>query len=395
MAHNSIRIGRMIILSAALAVIAALAACGASATPVSQPTGSAPTTVPPKATAVPAQPQAETATTVPPTATPVPTQSPLPTATPQPTATPVPASEPTPTPEPTATHTPEPVAEGPVLPVSIVDATGNEVVVGDISRIVVLNGDITEVVFALGLGDNVVGVDTSATYPAEALALPKIGYQRSLSAEGILSMEPSVVIGNTLAGPPEVIEQVRSTGTPVVIVEPAVSLAGAASKIRNVAQALGVSDAGEEIATGLEMEITEVKAAAANAEDKPTAVFLYMRGLDSLFLAGQFDLSHELFEASGAVGGGGVLGVTERFIPLTAEALAAADPDCIVVFTSGLETVGGREGLLKVPGVAQTAAGQEGCILDFDGQYIAGGGPRTGSALKELLAAFHPDLAIP
>ena len=283
---------------------------------------------------------------------------------------------------------------GPVLPASIVDATGNEVVVEDISRIVVLNGDITEVVFALGLGDNVVGVDTSATYPPEALALPKIGYQRSLSAEGILSMEPSVVIENKLAGPPEVIEQVRSTGTAVVIVEPAVSLTGAASKIRNVAQALGVSDAGEEIAAGLEMEIAEVMAAAADAEGKPTAVFLYMRGLDSLFLAGQSDLSHELFEASGAIGGGGVLGVTQRFIPLTAEALAAADPDCIVVFTSGLETVGGREGLLTVPVVAQTAAGQEGCILDFDGQYIAGGGPRMGSALKELLAAFHPDLAI-
>ena len=111
-------------------------------------------------------------------------------------------------------------------------------------------------------------------------------------------------------------------------------------------------------------------------------------------MAGQFDLSHELFEASGAIGGGGVLGVTQRFIPLTTEALAAADPDCIVVFTSGLETVGRREGLLKVPGVAQTGSGQEGRILDFDGQYITDGGLRTRSALKELLAAFHPDLAI-
>ena len=360
--------------------------------PDSQPSVSATNTLAPAPTAAPTQPQMESATQIPATATSVPSETPTPTVAPEPTATPLPT--PAPPTEPVATDTPEPVAQGPVLPAAIIDATGNEVVVEDINRIVVLNGDVTEVVFALGLGDNVVGVDTSATYPAEALALPKIGYQRSLSAEGILSMEPSVVIGNTLAGPPEVIEQVRSTGTPVVIVEPAISLSAAASKIRSVGQALGVSDAGEEIATGLEMEIAEVKAAAADAEDKPTAVFLYMRGLDSLFLAGQFDLSHELFEASGAIGGGGVLGVTDRFIPLTAEALAAADPDCIVVFTSGLETVGGREGLLKVPGVAQTAAGQEGCILDFDGQYIAGGGPRTGSALKELLAAFHPDLAI-
>ena len=370
----------MFILVAALAVIAALAACGASSTPAPQPPGAAPTSLPP--TSPP--------TSRPATSTPAPTRQ-LPTNTPLPTATP------TPTPQPTPTHTaapePTPQPQGPALPATIVGADGFEVVVEDISRIVSLNGDITEVIFALGLGDNLAAVDTSATYPAEALALPKIGYQRGLSAEGILSMEPSVVIGNTLAGPPEVIEQIRATGTAVVILDPAVTLAGAAAKIRNVAQALGVSDVGEEIASGLEAEIEAVKALAAEAEDKPTAVFLYLRGLDSLFLAGQYDLSHELFEASGAIGGGGVLGVRERFIPLTAESLAAADPDCIVVFTSGLQSVGGQEGLLQIPGVAQTNAAEEGCILDFDGQYIAGGGPRTGMALQELLAAFHPDLA--
>ncbi len=273
------------------------------------------------------------------------------------------------------------------------DIHGNTITVEDISRIVSLNGDITEVIFALGLGDNIVAVDTSATYPPETADLPKIGYQRRLSAEGILSMAPTVIIGNENAGPPETLEQVRATGVPVVILESVATIDGAARKIRAVAQALAVPDTGESIAAELEAQIDEVKTLAAKAEERPTAVFLYMRGLDSLFLIGEDHLSHELFEASGAVSGGAAAGVTEPYIPLTAESLAAADPDCIVVLTAGIQSVGGRDGLAQIPGVAQTSAAQEGCILDFDDQYFGGGGPRMGQALMDLLRAFHPDLA--
>ena len=273
------------------------------------------------------------------------------------------------------------------------DVEGNEIIVEDISRIVVMNGDITEVVFALGLGENVVAVDTSATFPPEALQLPKIGYQRSLSAEGVLSMEPTLVICNENAGPPEVLEQIRSAGVPVVVLESVTTIDGAPRKIRGVATALGVPRRGEAIAGDLESQIDEVKALSTDVEQRPTAVFLYMRGVDSLFLIGRQHLSHELFEASGAVSGGAAAGVDAPFIPLTAEALTAVNPDCIVVLTAGLESVGGEEGLLRLPGVAETAAADKGCILDFDDQYFGGGGPRMGNVLMELLGAFHPDLA--
>lgn len=341
--------------AALLAAFAAMAACGAEPSPTA-------TSAPLRATATP----------IPATPTPIP---------PRPTATP------------TAAPTPEPATSGPTLPATVTDANGDEVVVDDISRIVVLNGDFTEVVFALGLGANVAAVDSSATYPREALALPKIGYQRTLSAEGILSMRPSVVIGSASAGPAEVIEQVRSTGVPVVILDTVFTLDGVGKKIRGVAQALGVPERGEEIASEVEAEIKEVRAIAAQAEDRPSAVFFYMRGLDTLLIGGAGDLSHELFEASGAVSGGAAAGIREPWVPLTAEALVAANPDCIVAFTAGLESVGGAEGLKGVPGVAQTNAAAEGCILDFEGLYFRGGGPRTGALLRELLAAFQPELA--
>ena len=295
------------------------------------------------------------------------------------------------TPSVTATATPEP--SGPALPASIVDVHGNEIIVEDISRIVVMNGDIKEVVFAFGLGDNVVAVDTSATYPPEVTQLPQIGYQRRLSAEGVLSMEPTVVIGNEHAGPPEVLEQIRSAGVPVVVLESVTTIDGASKKIRGVAAALGVPDRGEIIAAGLEAQVADIKALSAEAEERPTAVFLYMRGVDTLFLIGRQHLSHELFEASGAISGGAAAGVDAPFIPLTAEALTAVNPDCIVVLTAGLQSVGGQEGLLQLPGVAETKAADEGCILDFDDQYFGGGGPRLGNVLMDLLKVFHPDLA--
>lgn len=323
--------------------------------------------------------------------------SPTATSAPRATATPIPATAtpipPRPTATPAATATPEPAPSDPTLPATVTDAYGDEVVVDDVSRIVVLNGDFTEVVFALGLGANIAAVDSSATYPREALALPKVGYQRTLSAEGILAMRPSVVIGSSSAGPAEVIEQVRSTGVPVVILDAVFTLDGVGKKIRGVAQALGVPERGEEIASGVEKEIAEVRALAAQAEERPSAVFFYMRGLDTLLIGGAGDLSHELFEASGAVSGGAAAGVREPWVPLTSEALVAANPDCIVAFTAGLESVGGAEGLKRIPGVAQTNAAANGCILDFEGLYFRGGGPRTGALLRELLAAFQPELA--
>ena len=319
---------------------------------------------------------------------------------PTPIPTRIPAPTPTAAPQPVTPVEPEPTAMAEVeepsallLPASITDVEGNVVVVEDISRIVVLNGDFTEVVFALGMGENVVGVDSSATYPEEVQELPQIGYQRSLSAEGILSMDPTLVIGNTNSGPPEVLQQIRATGIPVVILERVSTIEGAARKIRAISAALGVPERGEELASDLEEQIEEVRALAAQVEEKPTAVFLYMRGLDSLFLIGRDHLSHELFEATGAISGGAAAGVMRPFVPLTAEALAAADPDCIVVLTAGLRSVGGRDGLLTIPGVAQTKAAQEGCIVDFDDQYFGGGGPRMGDVLMDLLRIFHPDLA--
>lgn len=279
----------------------------------------------------------------------------------------------------------------PRLPATVASADGEEVTVGDVSRIVPLNGDIAEIVWALGLGENVVGTDVSATYPEEAQELPKFGYQRELNAEGILSLNPSVVIGTEEAGPPEVIEQIRASGVPVVILEDPPTLEAPEQKIRGVAEALGVPEKGEELATRTREEIDEALELAGEAESEPRVMFLYVRGQGTQMIGGRGSTADTLIQAAGGIDAGTEAGI-DGYRPLTPEALSAAQPDVLLLLSAGLESVGGEEGLLRIPGIAETPAAQEGRILAYDDLYLLGMDPRTGQALRELVLDLHPEL---
>jgi iron complex transport system substrate-binding protein len=277
------------------------------------------------------------------------------------------------------------------LPVTMTDVDGREVEITDVSRIVVLNGDLAEVVYALGFGDNVVGVDISATYPPEAAAKQNIGYQRQLNAEGIISLAPTLVIGNEVAGPPEVLEQLRDSGITTLILKDVTTLDGVREKILAVAKALGVPEKGEELWAQTEAKIAEAVALAATAEESPRVAFLYLRGSSTQMLMGRGSRADVLITAAGGVDAGSELGINGA-APITAESLVAAAPDVILVLTAGLQSVGGIDGLLSIPGIAQTPAGQERRVVDMDDQYLLGLGPRTGEALMDLVQALHPEL---
>ncbi len=311
------------------------------------------------------------------------------TATATTTATTTRTATPTATPEPTPTE--EPVEATPQLPVTVTDVDGNEMVIEDVSRLVVLNGTITEVVFALGLGDHVVGVDVTSTYPPEALELPDVGVQIALSAEGIVALGPTLVLGTTFAGPPEVIEQVRGTGIPVLILPDYNSLDDIEVKITRIATALGVPRRGEQLAAETLASIAEATAATEGTASSPRVAFIYLRGAQTQLIGGDGAGATSLIEAAGGIDVGVEAGV-EGFTAITPEALVTANPDVILVFSTGLESVGGVDGLLRIPGMAQTEAGRNRAVVDFDGQYLLGYGPRTGAVLAELIAAIYPEL---
>ena len=284
------------------------------------------------------------------------------------------------------------VEKAPVLPARVTDGQGKQVTVRDVSRIVSLNGDITETIVTLGLAKNLAGVDISATYPEKLVAgMQKIGYQRTLAAEGILSLRPSLVIGTPTAGPASTIEQLRSAGVPVLIIPEYKDLDAGARKLRAVGRALGVPKRGEKLARQVETQIALAKREVTRAATKPKVAFLYVRGTQVQQIGGVGSGADAMIEAAGGVDVGKSIGI-QGFKQLTAESLVAAQPDVLLLLSAGLQSVGGVDGLLRLPGVAQTPAGRNRKVIAYDDLMLLGLGPRTGKALRLLIRGLHPEV---
>lgn len=275
-------------------------------------------------------------------------------------------------------------------------ADGVETDVSDASRIVSLNGDITEIIYELGLGDNVVAVDVTTTYPGEAAAMNEagetVGFAQQLTAEAVLRFEPTLVIGDTQVAPPETLDQLRQAGIPVVIIETQTSLDGVETKINQIAEILAVPDEGAALAERVMAEIDEARTLAESAETQPRVAFIYLRGPQVIFLFGAGMPTQAMIEGAGAIDAGAESGVAGP-APLTPEALVAAAPDVIVLPEAGLEAMGGLEALLAIPGVADTPAAETESFLVYDEAYFFNLGPRTGQALMEFVQDLHPELA--
>lgn len=279
-----------------------------------------------------------------------------------------------------------------------IDDRGVAVEIRSTERIIPLDGDVAEVVFALGMGHRVVATDLSATYPPEADALPQIGYQRVLNAEPILAFEPTLLIGTDLAGPPEVIDDLERVGVPVVIVPAPDDSSGPGVKIRAIAEVLGIADEGERLASEVEAGIAAV--APIDPTTSPIGALrvavLYLRGESTQLVFGSATSIGWLIEATGSVNVAGDLGIVET-ADLAAEALVAAAPDVLLVTEDGLESVGGLDGLLAMPSIAGTPAAAHRAVLAYDAQLMLGNGPRTADFLAQLvtdLSAIRDRLAV-
>ncbi|MEV0317905.1 hemin ABC transporter substrate-binding protein [Streptomyces sp. NPDC050658] len=281
----------------------------------------------------------------------------------------------------------------PKLPATVTSADGKKVTVEDTSRIVPLTGSLNEIVFTLGLGKNVVARDITATFE-QAKKLPVVTRAHDVSAESVLSLKPTVVLADTSTGPAEAIDQIRDAGIPLVVLEPAKSLEDVGPRIDAVAKALGVEKAGDELKSRTQKRISDVRASipAADRKEKPRVAFLYLRGSASVYLLGGRDSgAGSLLEAAGAVDAGKASGLEKDFTAITSEALAKAAPDAILVMSKGLDSVDGVEGLLKVPGVAETPAGLDRRIVAIDDGVLLNYGPRTDQVLKSLVDQLYGD----
>jgi iron complex transport system substrate-binding protein len=275
------------------------------------------------------------------------------------------------------------------LPVTVNSADGRRVTVRDTRRIIPLWDNIAEVVFALGLGDHVVARDTSTTF-AQARKLPLVTRAHDVTAESVLSLRPTLILADEQSGPPEALRQIRDIGVPVVVFRRPTNVEEIPAQIRRIATALGVKKAGVELADKATADIDAVREGLPSNARKPRVAFLYIRGNAGVSLiAGPGSGVDSMIKAAGGSDAGTAIHLANPFTPLTSEALVKAQPDVILMTTTGLKSVGGVNGLLDVPGVAQTPAGRDRRIVTMEDGLLFSFGTRTAHALRTLSAEFY------
>lgn len=275
------------------------------------------------------------------------------------------------------------------LPVTVRSADGREVTVADTSRIVPLLGNIAEVVFDLGLGDRVVGRDVSTTFP-EAEDLPIVTRAHDVSAESVLSLRPTVVLVDTETGPAEALDHIRNVGVPVVVFERATRVDEIGARIETIATALGVPERGRDLAARAEADIAAVQERIPDAP-APRVAFLYLRGQAGVYLiGGPGSGADSMIAAAGGVDAGSAIGLSDSFTPITSEAMVKAAPDVILMTTTGFESVGGVDGLVQMPGVAQTPAGRNRRVITIEDGLLFSFGARTPEALASMIEQLFP-----
>lgn len=244
------------------------------------------------------------------------------------------------------------------------------------NRIVSLNGTTSEILCALGLEKNIVGVDITSTYPRSLAEKPMIGHTRNIGAEGILALRPTTVVGLDGSIKSSVIEQLKSAGIKVSLYKYELSSNGVKNLTNTVAKDFAVSTA-PAIIKAFEAKMNALKL----TKTAKKVLFIYARGAGTLLVSGTGTPIARMIELAGARNA-----VTEfsDYKPLTPEGLFAADPDVILLFSSGLESLNGNAGLMKVPGISETKAAKTKKIISMDGELLSGFSLRLPEAIKEL-----------
>lgn len=255
-------------------------------------------------------------------------------------------------------------------------------------RVLAIGGSVTEIVYRLGEEARLVGRDSTSTFPAEAEALPDVGYMRQLSPEGVLSVSPDLILMEAGAGPAETLETLAGAGVATVTVPDGYSPEGVLAKVRSVAGALGVPETGEALAASLDAQMQETLAkVAAETGPAPRVLFILGNSGGRLMGAGTDTAAAAMIALAG---GTSAIDSFSGYKALTDEAIAVAAPDVILAMDRGHGAGGGLDELAAHPALAQTPAGQGGRVVRMPGSFLLGFGPRTPEAIAALHAALYP-----
>jgi iron complex transport system substrate-binding protein len=252
-----------------------------------------------------------------------------------------------------------------------------------VSRVVVLANGVAEIIQSMNAQSIIVGRDISST--EDSLAdIPIVTSGHQVLPEKVIALKPDLVLIDASTGPKAAIETIKSAGITVIETPESWSLEDLPIKVRAVGRAIGAQNQAEELVKQLNQSLD-----ASVVENAPRVAFLYLRGTSSVYLIGGAGSGADSLLASIGAIDVGAQTLDRPFNTLTAESLAELNPDVILVMSKGLQSVGGIDGLIKLPGVAQTAAGKNSAVIDVDDSLLLSFGPRTPSLVDALAKALN------
>lgn len=258
-------------------------------------------------------------------------------------------------------------------------------------RVISVGGGVTEIVYALQAQKRLVATDTSSTWPVEAKALPKIGYQRTLSAEGVLSLHPTLLLASHEAGPPAALQQIEDAGVRVLRIDDDYRFDALTARVQRVADAIGEPEAGARLSTQLSRDWSAVQTRVQQQPPRGAdgqamrVAFVMLHGAMAM-AAGRNTGADALLRHAGAVNAFGQQ--FSDYKPLSAESLVAAAPDFIVTTADNADTASALTRLRAVPGAELTAAVRKNRIAAIDIVLALGYGPRLPEAVDTLHRAL-------
>lgn len=252
-------------------------------------------------------------------------------------------------------------------------------------RIVSLNGALTEILFALDVGEYVVGRDVTSTYPKWIKdSIKDLGHVRSLNIESLAALKPTVILGTNSELNSDMKQAIQNLGIRHKFFEQDFSVDGTKSLISELAHFMDIAEP-RVLLNKIDSDLEKIH----SFQQPPKVLFIYARGAGTMMVAGEGTPMERIIELAK---GQNAVQEFKDFKPLTEEALLGSNPDVILLFETGLQSVGGVDGLIKTtPGILQTKAGKNKAVIAMDGALLADFGPRVGEAasiLNKLLQEY-------
>jgi iron complex transport system substrate-binding protein len=275
-------------------------------------------------------------------------------------------------------------------PLTVTDVNGDEIAIEDISNVATLGGVFTETAYALGAQDHIGAIDASSFYPPEALdEKPNFGYYRFLSAEPVLAQDPSLIIGNEETGPPEVVQQLRDAGVPILLLPDNNDVQAARDLIETLGRIFDKEDEAAALIEQLDADVAAAQELVDQAETSPRVLFVLQPPEAPMLVSGGISAAGNMISLAG---GSHVFPGFRGYIPMTPEGIVESAPEVILTTEASVERLGGWDAVMEHPGIGQTPAAENDRVYAMEDLYLMGFGPRTGQAIADLALLLHPEL---